>query len=91
MFQFRLAGLNLEVNLVYSIVYLFRMDTVDSKILNKYGIFVHRKNPELVYIKSSKRALESLSKDQEEMRKLKSIKLFGRFKFQFIDINFNFN
>ncbi len=31
---------------------IWRYDTVDSKILNTYGIFIKRDNPELVYFKS---------------------------------------
>lgn len=45
-----------------------RNDTIDSKILNKYGIFIHRNNPELIYIKSNKKALESFSKDRAQMK-----------------------
>ncbi|CAF0715423.1 unnamed protein product [Brachionus calyciflorus] len=44
-----------------------RNDTIDSKILNKYGVFVHRKKPDLVYIKSNKKALESFKQDMSEL------------------------
>jgi hypothetical protein len=49
-----------------------RNDTVDSKMLNKYGIFVHRHKPELIYIKSNKKALESFNKDIQEMNSFAS-------------------
>ena len=45
-----------------------RHDVTDAKILNKYGIFVHRTNPDLVYIKSNKRALMSLDEDMARMK-----------------------
>lgn len=35
--------------------------------MNKYGVFVHRKKPELVYIKSNKKALESFKQDMSEL------------------------
>lgn len=45
-----------------------RNDTIDSKMLNKYGVFVNRHNPESVYIKSSQRAIENYKQDVERMK-----------------------
>lgn len=44
-----------------------RNDTIDSKILNKYGVFVNRHKPELVYIKSPKKALQNFQDDLEKL------------------------
>ena len=52
---------------------MIRNDTIDSKILNKYGVFVHRNNPDLVYIKSNKKALESFNEDFNKMTDLSNM------------------
>lgn len=44
-----------------------RSDTIDSKMLNKCGVFVNKNKPDLVYIKSNERALNSFAKDMEDM------------------------
>ena len=53
----------------------FRNDTIDSKILNKYGIFVNRENPELIYFKPKNNADES--GDQDEPVRSASGKLYN--------------
>lgn len=44
-----------------------RNDTIDSKILNKYGMFLNRSNPNSIYIKSNQRAFDSISDDLFKM------------------------
>lgn len=48
-----------------------RNDTIDSKILNKYGVFINRKNPELVYIKSPEKAIRELTNDMDKLTQMK--------------------
>ena len=59
-----------KIKNILIIYYFLRNDTIDSKILNKYGVFVHRNNPDLVYIKSNKKALESFNEDFNKMTDL---------------------
>lgn len=40
-----------------------RNDTIDSKILGKYGMFLNRQNPNSIYIKSNQSAFDSISED----------------------------
>lgn len=44
-----------------------RSDTIDSKILHNYGMFLGRKKPNSVYIKSNHQAFESISDDLFKM------------------------
>lgn len=44
-----------------------RNDTIDSKILTKYGMFINRNNPESIYLKSNRKAFESISDDLQNM------------------------
>ena len=44
-----------------------RNDTIDSKILKNYGMFLNRHDPSHVYIKSSHQAFESISEDLFKM------------------------
>lgn len=46
---------------------LNRNDTIDSKILKNYGMFLNRHNPSSVYIKSRHQAFESISEDLFKM------------------------
>jgi hypothetical protein len=59
---------------------IFRNDTIDSKILNKYGIFVNRENPELIYFKPKSNTDES--EDQDESARSASGKLYNWLKFK---------
>jgi hypothetical protein len=63
---------------------IFRNDTIDSKILSKYGIFVNRENPELIYFKPKSNSGES--EDQEEPLRSASGKLYNCLKFKIKNI-----
>ena len=60
-----------------------RNDTIDSKILNKYGVFINKHNTGLVYIKSNIKALESFDKDILEMEKFAALNELRKFIHQF--------
>lgn len=40
-----------------------RNDTIDSKILAKYGMFINKNNPDSIFLKSNRTAFESISDD----------------------------
>lgn len=44
-----------------------RNDTIDSKVLLKYGMFLNRHNPNSIYIKSNHQAFENISDDLFKM------------------------
>lgn len=44
-----------------------RADTIDSKLLHNYGMFLGRKRPNAIYIKSNHEAFESISDDLFKM------------------------
>ena len=50
-----------------------RNDTIDSKILIKYGVFVNRNNPESVHIKDTERATENFKRDMRKMKTFASL------------------
>ena len=45
----------------------FRSDTIDSKLLSKYGIFINRHRPDLLYVKSAQNSLENIASDFDKM------------------------
>ena len=47
-----------------------RNDTIDSKILKKYGMFLNRHNPNSIFIRANQKAFESISSDLFKMQEL---------------------
>jgi hypothetical protein len=66
-----------------------RNDTIDSKVLNKYGIFVNRHNPESVYIKSTERAVKNYYDDIHQMNTFAALQ--NRGLFEVLTLNFFFD
>jgi hypothetical protein len=48
------------------------MDTIDSKILNKYGVFINRSNPGSIHIKSNRKFLENIDDDFSKIEEMNS-------------------